>query len=181
MFVNQFAISIFGAMLSFVAVNTNNDIVTIALSACSIIFYLFLIYTLIWEVGATDKISVDVGKRPYRPFTGLYMALWANIPNFLVALIFTVIRPFAQTYAWATSVIGVLRVLSAVPLHGMYNGMMMALPLGAESVNLYDFWWVYFLLTVPCLVTCFMAYYLGHRNFRFYALFLPKKKDTKKN
>ena len=180
LFIHQFAISIFGAMLSFVAVSTNNDGVTIALSACSIAFYLFLIYTLIWEVGATDKISVDVGKRPYRPMTGLYMALVANIPNFLVAIIFTIARPLAQTYAWATGVVGVLRVLSAVPLHGMYNGIMMVLPLGADTVKLYDFWWVYFLLTVPSLIACFMAYYLGHKNFRFYALFLPKKKEENK-
>ena len=180
LFIHQFAISLFGAGLSFVAVKTDNAIVTLVLSGFSALFYLFLIYTMMWEVGATDKISVDVGKRPYRPLMGLYMALIANIPNYIVALVFTIIRPFAEVHAWATGVIGVLRVLSAVPLHGMYNGMLMVLPLGSETVKLYDFWWVYFLLTVPCLVACFLAYYLGHRNFRFSALILPRPKDEKK-
>lgn len=180
LFIHQFAISLFGAMLSFVAVSTANPIVTLALSGFSVLFYLFLIYTLMWEVGATDKISVDVGKRPYRPLTGLYMALIANAPNFLVAILFTIVRPFAASYEWATGIIGGIRVVSSVGLHGMYNGMMMTLPMGEGVTKLYDYWWVYFLVAIPCLVACFMAYYLGHRNFRFYALFLPKKKDSEK-
>lgn len=180
LFIHQFAISLFGAGLSFVAVKTNNDIVTLSLSVFSALFYLYLIYVLMWEVGATDKISVDVGKRPYRPFMGLKLALIANIPNYIVALVFAIIRPFAESYEWATGIIGALRILSAVPLHGMYNGMMMVLPFGAETIKLYDCWWVYFVLTIPCLVACFTAYYLGHRNFRFFAWMIPQKKDTKK-
>ena len=174
LFINQFAISIFGAMLSFVAVSIGNSVLTIVLSAFSALFYLFLIYTLMWEVGATDKISVDVGKRPYRPFTGLYMALFANIPNFLVALIFTAVHPFSASYEWAGNICGVLKGVAFIPLHGIYNGIMMVLKIGDTA--LHDFWWAYFLMTLPSLFVCFMAYYLGHRNFKFFGFITSPKK-----
>ena len=62
MFVNQFAISIFGAVLAMAATAAGNNILTIVVSSFAILFYLFLIYTMTWEIGAKDKISVDTGR-----------------------------------------------------------------------------------------------------------------------
>ena len=75
MFVNQFAISIFGVSLTFATTSAHGeaqgfDTLTVVVSILSVLFYLFLIYTLAWEIGAKDKISVDVGKKPYRPHLG---------------------------------------------------------------------------------------------------------------
>ena len=63
--VNQIVISIFGAFLSIIAMKT--DLLSIIVSAFAIVFYLFLIYTTTWEIGAKDRISVDVGKKKYNP------------------------------------------------------------------------------------------------------------------
>ena len=86
MFVNQFAISIFGIVLAMATLAANNTVLTWIVSIFSIVFYLFLIYTMTWEIGAKDRISVDVGKMVYKPFIGFWMALVANIPNLLIAL-----------------------------------------------------------------------------------------------
>ena len=88
MFVNQFAISIFGAMLSMASTAAQNDTLAFWCSILSIVFYLFLIYTQAWELGAKDRISVDIGKKEYKPLTGLWTSVLANVPNFLIAIAF---------------------------------------------------------------------------------------------
>ena len=97
MFINQFAISIFGSVLSLATSAAENRVLSMVVSAFAIAFYLFLIYTMIWEIGAKDRISVDVGKMNYRPHTGLLLALIANIPNFLIAIVYSCVYPFMGT------------------------------------------------------------------------------------
>lgn len=178
MFVNQFAISIFGTMLAMATSAAQNDVLTLVVSIFAIVFYLFLIYTMVWEIGAKDKISVDVGKKQYRPMTGLYMALFANIPNFIFALLYSIGYPFMGTHVWAGNMNFVVRLLTVI-FEGMYLGVAMVLPFGAE-IKLNTLWWTYYLMIVPALVTSFLAYYLGHKDFRFTALFMPKKNEQNK-
>ena len=100
MFVTQFAIGLFGAVLSFAASSVGGNESTtlsgtertllIVVSSFAILFYLFLIYTSIWEIGAKDKISADVGKLKIKPWLGLVISLLANLPNFIVATVYTV-------------------------------------------------------------------------------------------
>ena len=181
MFVNQFAISIFGTMLSMATSATHNDIFTLIVSIFSILFYLFLLYTMIWEVGAKDKISVDVGKKEYRPLTGLYMALIANAPNLLFAIVYSIGYPFMGVHKWAGTMNLIVR-LYAIICEGMYVGITAVLPFGAD-IKLSNMWWTYYLITVPAIVTAMLAYYIGHKDFRFLSLFTSKKaaaKNTKK-
>lgn len=178
MFVNQFAISIFGTMLAMATSAAQNDVLTLIVSIFAILFYLFLIYTMIWEIGAKDKISVDAGKKQYRPMTGLYMALFASIPNFILALLYSIGYPFMATQTWAGNMNFIVRLFTVI-LEGMYLGVTMVLPFGAE-VKLNVLWWPYYLMIVPLLVTSFLAYYLGHKDFRFTALFMSKKNEQTK-
>ena len=67
MFVNQFAISIFGVSLTFATTQAHMgsdglDVFTLIVSLFSTVFYLFLIYTLSWELGSKDRVSVDSGR-----------------------------------------------------------------------------------------------------------------------
>jgi len=176
MFINQFAISIFGTMLSMATTATNNDTFTLAVSIFSIVFYLFLLYTMIWEIGAKDKISVDVGKRPYRPLTGLYMGLLANTPNLLFALLYAIGYPFMGTQAWAGTMNAIVKLYTVI-FEGMYLGVTAVLPLGA-AVKLGSMWWTYFAITVPAIATVTLAYYIGHKDFRFFAFLASKKKAS---
>ena len=175
MFVNQFAISLFGSVLAMAMAATGKDILTLIVSIFAIVFYLYLIYAMTWEIGAKDKISVDVGKKKYKPFTGLFMALFANIPNFIIAIVYTVAYPLMNTAEWAGNMAAIARLASIV-IQGMYLGTTSSISIGGTYMN--HIWWTYFLIIVPSLVVSFVAYYLGHKDFRFFAKLTQKKNDT---
>lgn len=177
MFVNQFAISIFGTVLAMATSAAQNDVLTVIVSVFAIVFYLFLIYTMTWEIGATDKISVDYGKKEYKPFTGLWMSLVANIPNFVFAVVYSIGYPFMATQKWAGTTCYISRLLTVI-CEGMYLGLTMTVSVGGNALNHY--WWTYFLITVPALITAWVAYYLGHKDFRFFAFITDKNAEKKK-
>lgn len=81
-FVNQVAISLLGAGLALAT--ASNDTLLAVTSIFAIVFYLFLVYVDIWQVGAKDRISIDVNKMEYKPLTGLAIGLGANIINFII-------------------------------------------------------------------------------------------------
>ena len=171
MFVNQFAISIFGIVLAMATMAAENNILTLVVSIFSILFYLFLIYTMTWEIGAKDRISVDVGKMPYRPHTGLVLSLLANIPNFLIALLYTIAYPFEEQ-SWAGNLNFVLNLISSV-MEGMYRGVMSVITV--SGLPLFRHWWAYFLIIIPALLATWIAYFMGYKNKRLVAQYFDKR------
>ena len=178
MFVNQFAISIFGVSLTLATTqahieSTGFDTFTLIVSIFAVLFYLFLIYTLAWEIGAKDRISVDVGKKPYRPHLGILLSLVANIPNILAAVLYTV-----ATVIGSQTMMFVVRLIATL-LQGMYFGIITAvsLPIGETYVQLNSLWPTFFLMTVPAMLTSWLAYFLGHKNFRIFAFLMHKSQD----
>lgn len=176
MLVDQLAVSIFGLVLALAALAASNNTLSGVVSVFAILFYLFLIYTMLWEVGAKDRISVDVGKKPYRPHTGVLIALVANIPNFLVALLYAIGAPFMATYKWAGSMNAVLMTTSALS-EGMYRGLLSVIMISGSEM--YKFWWSYFLIIIPSLVTAWIAYFAGFKNFRLVASYFNKNAKKK--
>ncbi len=178
MFVNQFALAIFGTSLAF-ATNfahrnsTSFDVLTLVVSIGAALFYLFLLYTLTWEIGAKDRISVDCGKKPYKPLTGLLMSLIANLPNLVLAILFTI-----GTIAGFERFAGVVGMIAGL-LQGMYLGTVatVALPIGGAWVQLNSLWPTFFLMSVPAMITCWIAYLMGFKNIRIIAR-APKKAPT---
>ena len=178
MFVNQFAISIFGVVLAMATTAANHDILTVIVSLFSVSFYLFLIYTMTWEIGATDRISVDVGKKPYRPHTGLVLSLFANIPNFAIAILYAIAYPFMATQKWAGSLNMVLNLLSFI-MEGMYRGITSVIVFPSGQVMMHC-WWTYFLIIVPALITAWIAYFAGFKNKRLLAQYFNKANQNNK-
>ena len=174
MFVNQFAISIFGSMLAMATTAAENNTLSIIVSVLSVVFYLFLIYTLTWEIGAKDRISVDIGKKKYRPHTGLLISAVANIPNFVIALVYSIGYPFMENHKWAGSVCAVVKMIT-IFLEGMYLGITTSVSVAGQQLNYY--WWTYFIITIPALLIAWIAYYLGYRNKKFTTLFDYKSPD----
>lgn len=88
--VNQIGITIFAMMLytaaGVVEDEAFGDGVILAVSVFSILFYLFLLYTAAWDLGAKDKIRIDSGRMERCGGKGALMALIANIPNFVLAI-----------------------------------------------------------------------------------------------
>jgi hypothetical protein len=182
MFVNQFAISLFGSMLAMATVSSKNNALTVVVSICAIIFYLFLLYIMTWEIGAKDRISVDTGKKAYKPMTGLWLSLLANIPNFLVAIIFTIGYPsMLKGVEWGANICGVMQIFLFV-IEGMYLGLLTVfrIPVAGTVRQLNQVWWSYYVIIIPALLICWLAYYLGHKNVRFTSLFVYKDPNQKK-
>lgn len=177
MFVNQFAISLFGSMLSMATTAADNKTLSLVVSIIAVLFYLFLIYTVAWEIGAKDRISVDIGKKKYRPHLGLAVSAVANLPNFLIAIVFTAFSPFMATNGVAGSVCAVTRLFT-VFLEGMYLGIMKSVTIA--GVEILNYWWTYFLITVPAMLVSWLAYYLGFKNKKFTTLFDYESPDKAK-
>lgn len=172
MFLNQVAIGLFGAVLALATSNTNDTFLALT-SVGAVIFYLFLLYTVIWEVGSKDRISSDSGKLVKRPYLGVVLSLIANIPNFIIATVYTVCYFISRgAEGVATNIAGFMRVLTLI-LEGMYYGLMTVLSCGTR-VNtdgvtvpneLFNCWWAYFIIIIPSVVLCGIAYFLGTRHY----------------
>lgn len=179
MFINQFAIAIFGTSLVFATTRAHLDsegfdTLTLIVSIFSILFYLFLIYTMTWEIGAKDRIAVDTGRKPYRPHLGFWLSCIANIPNFVIAILCV-----AATLIGSSDMMFLVGLIGSL-LQGMYFGAMITikLPLGVNGAYVASntLWPTFFIIIIPALLTCWAAYYLGYKNFRIGSLFVPEKK-----
>ena len=135
-----------------------------------------LVYTMLWEVGAKDRISVDVGRKPYRPHTGVLIGLIANLPNILIALLFAIGAPFMATNTFAGSMNAVLNTTSALS-EGMYRGLLSVMTVSGKALYLH--WWSYFLIFIPSVVTAWVAYFAGFKNFRMIAAYFNKNAKKK--
>ena len=181
MFLYQFAISMFGSTLALATTSSKNDTLTIIVSICAVLFYLFLLYVMVWEIGAQDKISVDVGKKEYKPMTGFALGAIASIPNFIIAILFAIGYPsMASGAEWGSNICAVMKLLLFI-FEGMYLGLLTAIEMTVNGISqqLNNLWWPYFLITLPAIITAGMAYFLGHKNIHFTSIMLyqePKKK-----
>lgn len=176
MFVNQFAMSIFGSMLSMATTAAKNNTLSIILSIFSVLFYLFLLYTCAWEIGAKDRISVDIGKKEYKPHTGLLVSLVSNLPNLLIAVVFTAFMPFSS-FEWAGNVCAGASV-AAMLLEGMYLGIITSVSIGGRLLN--SFAITFYVIMIPAMVTSWIAYFLGFKNKKFTTLFNYQSPDKAK-
>jgi hypothetical protein len=99
------------------------------------------------------------------------LSLAANIPNLLLALLYAI-----ATLAKSSSMTFVVRLIATM-LQGMYFGIItsVSLPLGGEYVQLNSLWPTFFLMAIPAMLTSWLAYFLGLKNFRFFSFINNKK------
>ncbi len=83
LFLNQIAITVFALMLSMATFSNRKTMLFV--SIFSVLFFLYLNYSVCWELGAKDKLRIDAGRMPSSPAKGLLISLGANIPNFICA------------------------------------------------------------------------------------------------
>lgn len=165
MFLNQFASAMLGFSLALVSSRVGNVALRNATSIGSILFYLFLIYTMTWEIGFHDRSGVLNGSRKKVPLKGLFISLCANAINFILA--FFVMLASVLPQSGFSSVGGVCGPV-ALLIEGMYMGLL-ANPLFGQPLNSY--WFVYFLLPIPALLTSALSYFLGLNDKKFTGLF----------
>lgn len=165
MFLNQFAIAVLGFVLVLAAGKAQNAALRNATSIGAILFYLFLLYTMTWDIGFHDRVSVEHQTKTKNNFRGVLISLCANIPNFIFA-VFIMLASLLNSPVLSN--IGAWCSTFALFLEGMYTGLLVN-PVGGAPLNSY--WFVYFLLPLPALITCGLAYNMGVRDVKFTSFF----------
>ncbi len=172
LFLNQFGIALFGIALAFSCDKAGNQKLLLATSIFSVLFYLFLQYAVMWEIGAKDGISAAAQKTGRKLWRGLLIALGGNILNVIFAFM---ALPGAFD---AKSPISSAGKFLALMFEGMYQGIL-ATPIG--EARLHDFVWVYFAIIAPSLIVCSVAYILGSFDLHATNILIPKNADVKNN
>ncbi|MBO7341058.1 MAG: hypothetical protein J6U87_00075 [Clostridia bacterium] len=173
LFLNQFAISLFGIGLAFASSYARNDGLLLLTSIFSVIFYLFLEYAIMWEVGAKDGITATSRHTSRGLWRGFVLSLCANAINIIAALMV-----FSKVFTGAENQLSAVGQFIAMVLQGMFQGIL-SQKVGAAQLN--DFWWVYFLMILPAVLVTGMAYIIGNYGLHFTNILIPKNKDVKNN
>ena len=166
MFVTQLAISLFGLALAF-AVPINQAPLRIGTSVFSVLFYLFLIYTRLWELGYKDHNAFNRGEAGLSRLEGLYMGLGASSINLIVATLILIGWFSSNT---AIDAIAGGATVAALLTEGMYIGIL-STAVGDVVLNTVPF--MYFAITLPLIITSLLAYLAGIHDFK---IFGAKKK-----
>lgn len=157
MFINQIAISLLGMTLSMVFMKSESYTGQVISSVCAVLFYLFLIYYMTWEVGHKDGVAAGHGKLRPSPLNGLYMSLLANAINIILAVFIC---------------FGIGIGSAAVLIEGMYAGIIIAVSNGGAAP-----WWIFFVIILPAPVIATVSYYFGLKDIRFTPLFNEKSTE----
>ncbi len=172
MFLNQFAIAIFGLSLALATGKAENATLQIVSSVAAILFYMFLLYAMTFDIGTKDKTSVEYGRIKRRPLMGLYISLCANSLNLLLAVLITLGRILAENLFFGNLGGGALAV--SLLLEGMYTGLL-AIEVGGMFIR--DMSWPFFAIVIPALLASTLGYYFGLRGWHLTKILIPKNAE----
>ena len=172
LFVIQIGIAIFGLVLSFAVMtafrNRSDWLPLLMVSIFSVMFYLFLLYSVSWEIGGKDRLKLDAVHTEFKGSTGIFLALFAEIPNFLFDLVMLIggILVRAGATVGGSRTFGVGYAPSNF-LNSMYTGiirnLLEATGLSQDASPSYYLVAALFFLasTVPAILTIGFGYWMG--------------------
>ena len=176
LFLNQFAIALFGVGLAFATAKAQNNVLVMVTGIGSVIFYLFLQYAVMWEVGAKDGITAEARGTGRRLWRGLVITAVANALNLLFALL--VLLGAGAASGTVRHGIAAFGRGAALLLEGMYMGIL-SMNVGGAALNTRI--WPYFVILLPALLVGSVAYITGSYNLHATNILIPKNKDVKNN
>lgn len=158
------AMMMFSLVVSIAGHRIGNTVYIIA-GIFTIIFYLFLVYTLFIEKGNEDKIKIDGGRLEKSNSYGFLVFLAANSLNLVLSLVAFVTYFFTtpDTVTAANSIHGAFKII----VH-YYNAVYMVV-----TAALPKFPAIYILTVVPGLVVAGVSYILGINGVKH---FMPESK-----
>lgn len=162
MFVTQCAISLFGLVLVLASGLAKNDTLSLLTSIGAGLFYLFLLYTTVWEMGAKDAISVEHGHKSAMPLKGLYISAIANSINFILA-IGILLGLLLSDISFFSMLGGICKSIDVI-IQSMYAGLLKIHVAPGTPLNSLAF--VYFLTPLPAMGISCLGYWLGTKNIR---------------
>ena len=150
---NQVAMMVFALMVqsAFLA----NVTLKVVASVFSVLFYLFLVATVVYEVGAQDFIRIEAGRMKPQPYRGLWIGLCSGAVNIILGIIIYVSFLFEAPGNTAAGVNAVCVVIANF-WQAMYLGLINTF---MPENNL-----SYILITLPALFVCTLVYYLAQKG-----------------
>jgi hypothetical protein len=173
LFLNQFAISLFGVALAFACSRAENDKLLLLTSIFAVLFYLFLEYAVIWEVGAKDGISATARHTSRGLWRGFVISLCANALNFLVTLLV-----LTKLFTGGDNPVSAVAQFVAMMLQGMYQGILSQF---VGGVQLHTLPWMFVVILLPAVIVTGVGYIIGNYNLHATNILIPKNKDVKNN
>lgn len=193
MLVNQLVMTMFSLMLIFSVTTWGdrsdagtalNDGLLAGVSILSILFYLYLLYNMCYEMGQKDGIRIESGRMHPIPWKGFMISLIANIPNLLLGLLEFIGKIAIQgpslfmdvsmmetvpSPEWAVGLFETCHTIARFA-QGMYIGV------GSvyfKNVGFYDL-----LIPIPAILVCGCSYLLGVRYCNGFLKRTPKKETS---
>ncbi len=159
-FVDQIAIAVFGLALAITTAKANSSAdpdkiqpMTVAVSVGAVIFFLVMAGQIAFRCGVEDREKISLGRFPKNNYTGFFMGLAANIPNLVLAVMYAVFGLFETT-----SGIAAFANLTMKLIYGEYLGIL-SIPINGTKLGMMPL--SFFLITLPSVVACGIAYYLA--------------------
>ncbi|MBE6674621.1 MAG: hypothetical protein E7596_05905 [Ruminococcaceae bacterium] len=177
LFINHIGMMIFALVVlitsKLLSTKIGNDAVFYIAGIITVLMYFSLIYTAMWERGASDKIKIDGGRLSPNLLNGLWLYLLGNA-LFLVTSVLSLLFSFFVTEdaSFANNAYAVFRFISHY-----YNAMYMPITniagLGAVAKS-----FIYVGTILPGAVVSLVSYILGVKGFK--CLFPEPKRDKNK-
>ena len=146
-------------------------------SLISILFYLGLIYSLMWQAGAKDKNSfyhADV-----KSYHGFILIAVACIPTIITNLISSVASLFSREVEFAERTVDLIYpifyYINYLFTQCMYSGLFITINGDASTISP---WW-FLLSIIPAIIVGGIAYNFGFRAYRLRTLFGIKYDEEK--
>ena len=176
MMLYQFGMTVLGAITSMAAIS--NSGLFLAVSIYATVLYLGLLYVMTWDLGGKDRIRVDAGHARADKLSGLKMALFANIPNFIIFLLIAVGFLFGTALSQASWAQGMFVVGHAIGkiIQAMYNGIVLAIIPASGSALSGAYLIAYALTPLPGIIASTLGYLMGYHDRRLFGWVSFKRK-----
>ena len=187
LYINQIGIAIFSLVLLTAAGLLDFDSGSIALSikvgvsVFTTLFYLMLIYNVMWECGAKDAIRVASGKVESSTLKGLFMSLFANIPNFVLsvfsfvtiglAMLGTAGQLFKSLFAFFNLIMRMHESMYLGMIQGLTTGLSGDVDFLVESL-------LFIIVPVISIGVSHLGYLLGTKEKKLLSIFTDRSKKN---
>ncbi|MBE6700781.1 MAG: hypothetical protein E7582_02690 [Ruminococcaceae bacterium] len=176
-FINHFVSAIYSLILFMVFSVALGGKLVILGSIISIAFYLFLIYSFMWEAGA--KRAVGYNLRKIKIFDGTLIMLVGGLPFYLTTVFSCILWFFKTDSTFAELTVDVVyRVLFYVNVffsQCMYSGLFTSI--FGSIPDVLPFFYLFSL--IPGILVGTLAYFFGSKSFRLRTIFGIKYNEEK--
>ncbi len=163
---NRIAMVVFALIVLLASSMINNVLFHVA-GVLTILFYLFLIYSMMIEKGNEDKLKIDGGRMKRNDMYGLYVYLCAHALNILFCIITFVLYFFTNDNVGSTinDIYGFFRIVTHY-INAVYLSVTSIAP---------NFPAIYLITVIPGALCAYLSYFAGVRGVRH---FMPESRKV---